>query len=101
MPFPRPASSSHVSCVWGGNGRVGRWCVHGRGRAMRRARCVTLGKLPVTQYPNPNYSITISDSDSTYPKLVWVIRVTPPGTRFTRITRYFQSPSISSNVINI
>jgi hypothetical protein len=56
---------------------------------------LTLGKLPVTQYPNlkypnpypnypyPIYPITISDSDSRYPKLVWVNRVAPRGTRIS------------------
>jgi hypothetical protein len=38
--------------------------------------------IPATQYPNPqpNYLRTILDCDSIYPKLVWVIRVTPRGT---------------------
>jgi hypothetical protein len=56
---------------------------------------VGVGKIPVTHYPNPiypnpypiysypNYPITISDSKSQNPFLVWVIRVTHPGTRFS------------------
>ena len=53
-----------------------------------------VGKIPDTQFPNPNYPnpdpkypITISDSDCRNPKLVWVIRVMFPGTQTTQITQ--------------
>jgi hypothetical protein len=60
--------------------------------------CLRVGKIPDTQflntnylnsdpkYPNPNYPITILDSDRKNPKLFWVTRVMFSGTRTTRIT---------------
>jgi hypothetical protein len=70
-----------------------------------------VGKIPDTQFPNPNYpnpdpkypypnyTITISDSDCKNPKLVWVIRVMFSGTRTTRITRNISN--IYSSIPNI
>jgi hypothetical protein len=64
------------------------WIMH------RQAQRVRVGKIPNTRFPNPNYPnpdpkypITISDSDSKNPKLVWVIRVMFLGTRTTQITQ--------------
>jgi hypothetical protein len=39
---------------------------------------------PNPKYPNPHYPMSSSDSESYYPNLYWVIRVTTPGTRTTR-----------------
>jgi hypothetical protein len=39
---------------------------------------------PDPKYLNPHYPISNSDSESYYPNLYWVIRVSTPGTRTTR-----------------
>jgi hypothetical protein len=39
---------------------------------------------PDPKYPNPHYPMPSSDSESYYPNLYWVIRVSTPGTRTTR-----------------
>jgi hypothetical protein len=39
---------------------------------------------PDPKYPNPHYPMSSSDSESYYPNLYWVIRVSTPGTRTNR-----------------
>jgi hypothetical protein len=39
---------------------------------------------PDPKYPNPHYMMSSSDSESYYPNLYCVIRISTPGTRTTR-----------------
>jgi hypothetical protein len=64
-------------------------------------RNLRVGKIPNTEFPNPNYPnpdpkysnpnylITISDSDRKNPKLVWVIQVMFSSTELPEISQIF------------